>query len=41
MVCDRVPPLLKGNVGVLFGVLRGPRIDAPFFSCYDLYRCAV
>jgi hypothetical protein len=35
MVCIRVPLLLKRNIGVLFGVLRGPRSDVPppfFFS---------
>lgn len=31
MVCVHVPCLLKRNVGVLFGDLRGPRSDAPFF----------
>jgi hypothetical protein len=41
-----VPLLLKRNIGVLFGVLRGPCSDAPFlalllfcivvkFSCVD------
>jgi hypothetical protein len=34
MVCV-VPLLLKRNIGVLFGVLRGPRSDAPFFACYS------
>jgi hypothetical protein len=34
MVCVRVPLLLKRNVGVLFGVLRGPRRDAPFLAFY-------
>jgi hypothetical protein len=29
MVCIVVPVLLKRNVGVLFGVLRGPRSDVP------------
>jgi hypothetical protein len=31
MVCVRVPLLLKRNVRALFGVLRGPRSDVPFF----------
>jgi hypothetical protein len=36
MVCVRVPLLLKQNVGVLFGVLRGPHSDIPLFlACYD------
>jgi hypothetical protein len=35
MVHVRVPLLLKRNAGVLFGVLRGPRSDVPFFLvCY-------
>jgi hypothetical protein len=35
MVCVLVPILLKRNIGVLFGVLRGPRSDAPFLlACY-------
>jgi hypothetical protein len=34
MVCVVVNLLLKRNIGVLFGVLRGPRSDAPFFACY-------
>jgi hypothetical protein len=39
MVCV-VPLLLKQNVGVLFGVLRGPRSDAPFYMLVMvLYRC--
>jgi hypothetical protein len=33
MVCVPVPLLLKGNVEVLFGVLRGPRSYASFFVC--------
>jgi hypothetical protein len=42
MVCVRVPLLLKRNVGLLFGVLRGPRNEAPrFFTCYGLYPYAV
>jgi hypothetical protein len=33
--CALVPLLLKRNNGVLFGVLRVPRSDAPFFlACY-------
>jgi hypothetical protein len=36
-----VPLLLKRNVGVLFGVLRGPHSDAHFFSLMVLYRCDV
>jgi hypothetical protein len=32
MVCVRVPFLLKRNVGVLFGVFRGPRSDASFLA---------
>jgi hypothetical protein len=32
MVCVLVPLLLKRNVKVLFGVLRDPHSDAPFFS---------
>jgi hypothetical protein len=40
MVCVLVPLLLKRNVGVLFGVLRNPRNDAPsFFSL--LWFCIV
>jgi hypothetical protein len=39
MVCVRVPLLLKRNVGVLFGVLRVSRSDAPFFSL--LWFCIV
>jgi hypothetical protein len=35
MVCVLVPLLLKQKVGVLFGVLRGPRSDALFLACYD------
>jgi hypothetical protein len=35
MVCVVVPLLLKQNIRVLFGVLRGPRSDVPFFfACY-------
>jgi hypothetical protein len=37
MVCVVVSLLLKRNIGVLFGVLRYPRSDAPppfFFACY-------
>jgi hypothetical protein len=36
MVFVRVPLVLKRNVWVLFGVLRGPRSDAPtpFLACY-------
>jgi hypothetical protein len=34
MVCVIVPLLLKRKVGVLFGVLRGPRSDAPGLDCY-------
>jgi hypothetical protein len=35
MVCVLVPLLLKRNIGVLLGVLRGPRSDAAiFFPCY-------
>jgi hypothetical protein len=50
MVCVRVPLLLKRNIGVLFGVLSGPRSDAPpFFFIYFfiiyllwiLYRCDI
>jgi hypothetical protein len=33
MVSVRVPLLLKRIVGVLFGVLRGPRSYAPFLDC--------
>jgi hypothetical protein len=29
MVCVCVPLLLKRNIGLLFGVLRGSRSDAP------------
>jgi hypothetical protein len=36
MVCVLVPLLLNRNIGVLFGVLRGPRSDFPLFlACYD------
>jgi hypothetical protein len=35
MVCVVVPLLLKRNIGVLFGVLRNPRSDVPFFlACF-------
>jgi hypothetical protein len=35
MIRVHVPLLLKRDVGVLFGVLRGPRSDVPFFlACY-------
>jgi hypothetical protein len=36
MVCVHVPLPLKQNVGILCGVLRGPRNDVPFifFACY-------
>jgi hypothetical protein len=39
MVCVLVPFLLKRNIRVLFGVLRGPRGDAPFFCL--LWVCIV
>jgi hypothetical protein len=39
MVCVLLPLLLKRNIGVLFGVLRGPRNDAPFFCL--LWFCIV
>jgi hypothetical protein len=39
MVCVIVPLLLKRNIGVLFGVLTGPRIDAPFFCL--LWFCII
>jgi hypothetical protein len=42
MVCVLVPLLLKRNIGVLFGVLRGSRNDVPFFELVMvLYRCDV
>jgi hypothetical protein len=36
MVCVRVPLLLKRNVEVLLGVLRGSRSDVPliFLACF-------
>jgi hypothetical protein len=41
MVYVVVSLLLKRNIGILFGVLRGPRSDAPFFFFIFLvlYRC--
>jgi hypothetical protein len=39
MVCVLVPLLSKRNIGVLFGVLRNPRSDAPFFNL--LWICIV
>jgi hypothetical protein len=44
MVCVLVPPLLKRNVGVLFGVLRGPDSDAhPPWACDGVVslRCQI
>jgi hypothetical protein len=42
MVYVLVPLLLRRNVGVLFGVLKGPRSDVPLFlAFYGLYRCDV
>jgi hypothetical protein len=35
MVCAPVPLLLKRNIGLLFGVLRGLRSDVLFLACYD------
>jgi hypothetical protein len=42
-VCVVVPLLLKRNVRVLFGILRGPRYDAHplFLLVMVLYRCDV
>jgi hypothetical protein len=38
MIRVLVPLLLKRNVGVLFGVLRGPRSDVPpFLQLYYAY----
>jgi hypothetical protein len=39
MVCVLVPRLLKRNVAVLFGELRDPHSDAPFFSL--LWFCII
>jgi hypothetical protein len=41
MVCVRVPLLLKRSVGVLSGVLRGPRSDAPLFFFSFLWICII
>jgi hypothetical protein len=42
MVCVIVPILLKRNIGILFGVLRGPLSDVPLFLfVMVLYRCDV
>jgi hypothetical protein len=40
MVCVLVPLLLKGKIGVFFGVLRGSRSDAPILFSF-LWFCVV
>jgi hypothetical protein len=42
MVWSLVPQLLKWNIGVLFGVLKGPRSDTPISQlAMVLHRCDV